>query len=136
MHHRSNDIHFEEILRCCTNLSELCNVIDKSKEKRSNVLWECMSPWVNLIKQAFNELTLKEQNFQVYEPASHAEIQEMFKNISLDDTLNPKSAATDLAKLPKLAKLSDALLQRKKLIFFRHEVWGFELVDMSSASPA
>ena len=40
-----------------------------------------MSPFVYLIKQAFNELMLKEQSFQVYEPASHAEIQEMFKNV-------------------------------------------------------
>ena len=46
---------------------------------------------------------LKEQSFQVYEPASHAEIQEMFKNISLDDILNPKSAPTDLEKCTKLA---------------------------------
>ena len=103
MHHQSNNIFFEESSRCCTNLFVLHNVIDKNKEKHSDLLKEFMSPFVYLIKQAFNQLMLKEQSFQVYEPASHAEIQEMFKNISLDDILNTKSAATDLEKCTKLA---------------------------------
>ena len=46
-----------------------------------------MNPCTKLIKQVFNELMLQEQSFQMYEHASHVEIQEKFKNISLDDTL-------------------------------------------------
>ena len=103
MHHQSNNIFFGKSLSCCTNLFVLQNVIDKNKEKHSDFLKEFMSPFFYLITQAFNELMLKEQSFQVYEPASHTEIQEMFKNISLDDILNPKSAATDLEKCTKLA---------------------------------
>ena len=82
-------------------------------------------------KQAFNELMLKEQTFQVHEPASHAKIQEMFKNISLDDTLNPKSTTADLKKLPKLASY---LLQREKLLL--KLLVGIELQDMSAISFA
>ena len=78
-------------------------------------------------KQAFNELMLKEQTFQVHEPASQAKIQEMFKNISLDDTLNPKSTTADLKKLPKLASY---LLQREKLLL--KLLVGIELQDMSA----
>ena len=74
MHHRSNDIHFKGSLRRCTNLSELRNMIYKIKQKHSDLLRKCMSLCVNLMKQEFDELKLKEQSFPVYEHASHAEI--------------------------------------------------------------
>ena len=44
-HYQSNNIHFKKSLYCCMNLSELHNVIDKNKEKYSDLLRKCMTPF-------------------------------------------------------------------------------------------
>ena len=56
----------------------------------------------------------------------------MFKNISLDDTLNPKSFTADLEKLPKLASYLTHCWKKEELLFFCQEAWEFELPDISA----
>ena len=66
------------------------------------LLNQSCSPCVNLIENTFPRLPLKDEHFQVYPPASQAEMESLFKSTVLDEELCPVGNMSHLPKRPHL----------------------------------
>ena len=99
----STDPFFEQILSRCAGLGDVRKLIEKNSDRNTNLLKECYRPCIHLISETFSRPKLKDEQFKVYEPSTHKEINKLF-NVGLDKTLKPNDKMTKFSQRPELAQ--------------------------------
>ena len=94
MHQHSTDPFFEQNLSRCTGLGDVRKLIEKNSDRSTKLLKECCQPCINLISETFLRLKLKDEQFKVYEPSTHKEINKLFADVGLDETLKLNDTMT------------------------------------------
>ena len=67
-------------------------------------LKKCCQPGINLVSETFSRLKLKDEQFKVYEPSSHKEINKFFTDVDLNEILKPKDTMTKFPQRPELSQ--------------------------------
>ena len=68
------------------------------------LLKECCQPCKNLISETFSQQKLNDEQFKVYQPSTHKEINKLFTDVGLDETLKPNNMMTEFSQHPELAQ--------------------------------
>ena len=98
MRQHSTDPFFEQSLSRSTGLVDVRKLIEKNSDRNTKLLKECCQPCMNLISETFSRLKLKDEQFKVYDPSTHKEINKLFK------TLKPNYTMTEFSQRPELAQ--------------------------------
>ena len=98
MRQHSTDPFFEQSLSRSTGLGDVRKLIEKNSDRNTKLLKECCQPCMNLISETFSRLKLKDEQFKVYDPSTHKEINKLFK------TLKPNYTMTEFSQRPELAQ--------------------------------
>ena len=103
-HQHSIDLFFEQSLSRCTGLGDVHKLIEKNSDRNTKLLKECRQPCKNLISETFSQLKLNDEQFKVYEPSTHKEINKLFTDVGLDETLKSNNMMTEFSQRPELAQ--------------------------------
>ena len=99
-----SDPEFEVALSRCSDLKSVRSLLAKAPDKNVELLNESCDPCLDLIKQTFSRLSLKDNQFEVDEPATSLEVDEMFQGADLDESLQPRDTMANIKNRPKLSQ--------------------------------
>ena len=103
MWQRSSNAEFEFEIAKCDILSKQRNLVEKNSENEA-LFAETCTPCINLIKENFEQLSLKDEKFICLDPASSLDTDELFNSLKLDHDLMAHDGANDLKNRPKLSQ--------------------------------
>ena len=101
MRQHSPNAKFEFEITKCDTLSEQRNLVKKNSGNEA-LFAETCAPCINLMKQNFEELSLKDEKFICLDPALSRGIDELFNSLKLDHDLVDHDGANDLKNRLKL----------------------------------
>ena len=101
MRQQSPNAKFEFEITKCDTLSKQRNLVEKNSGNEA-LFAETCAPCINLMKQNFEELSLKDEKFICLDPALSRGIDELFNSLKLDHDLVDHDGANDLKNRLKL----------------------------------
>ena len=122
MRQRSSNAKFEFEIAKCDTLSEQRNLVEKNSENEA-LFAETCAPCINLIKQNFEQLSLKDEKFICLDSASSRDIDELFNSLKLNHDLAAHDGANDLKNRPKLSQYLQHCC-RERIYFFSAKKCG------------
>ena len=99
MRQHSSNAEFEFEIAKCDTLSKQRNLVKKNPENEA-LFAETRAPCINLIKQNFEQLSLKDEKFICLDPASSRDIDKLFNSLKLDHNLAAHDGTNDLKNCP------------------------------------
>ena len=104
MRQHSTDPFFEQSLSRSTGLVDVRKLIEKNSDRNTKLLKECCQPCMNLISETFSRLKLKDEQFKVYEPSAHKEINKLCTDVGLDEPLKSNDTIAEFSQRAELAQ--------------------------------
>ena len=93
---------FEKKLGNCSGVNDVRTFISENPEKNTKLLRDLCQPCLDLGKSSFERLSLKGDQFVVWDYVSDDNVDAFFEDIGLDTELSPKDTMEMLPKCPKL----------------------------------
>ena len=98
-------LKFEKKLGNCSGVNDIRTLISEDPEKNTKLLCDSCQLCLDLIKSSFERLSLKGDQFVVWDYVLDDSVDAFFEEISLDTELSPKDTVQMLPKCPKLNML-------------------------------
>ena len=123
MHQHSTDPFIEQSLSKCTGLGDVCKLIEKNNDRNTKFLKECCQMCINLISETFLQLKLKDEQFKVYEPSTHKEINKLFTECWSGRNFTTKQYDDQIFTMPRTDSMFKSLCSGKNIFYVSKEVW-------------
>ena len=110
------DMVFEKNLHTCSNLEEVRKLLNQ-KPTHADLYKKSCEPCVNLIKDSFSHLKLKDNSFQIFDVVNDNEVNQIRAQINLDKDITGRETGANLPDHPKLKAFLDHCTRQRTYFF-------------------